>query len=77
MMPKHEEDEEEEKLWKRARKPGRIAVGDTIKVKGELVEKWNVRKIHIMKLGNPPSSTHRGKFLAITYQGRCRCGSKC
>jgi hypothetical protein len=56
MMPDYEYDEKQEKLWKRKRKPGRVAIGDTIKVKGELYEKWTI-KIKVMKLGisnNPP-----------------------
>ena len=50
-MPNYEEDEFQERLWKRRRKEGRLHVGSLIKVKGEIREKWKVRKIHVMKLG--------------------------
>jgi len=51
MMPDLEDQEIQERLWKRRRKPGRIEVGSLIKVKGEIQEKWKIRKIHVMKLG--------------------------
>jgi len=54
MMPDQEYDERQLRLWKRRRKPGRIDVGDLIKVKGELVEKWKVRRLNVMKLGTDP-----------------------
>lgn len=51
MMPDREDEEAQERLWKRRRKEGRLGVGSLIKVKGEIREKWKVRKIHVMKLG--------------------------
>jgi Telomere regulation protein Stn1 len=51
MMPDRDDDEKQERLWKRRRKPGHVDVGSLIKVKGEIIERWNVRKIHVMKLG--------------------------
>src|SRR5437762_8437984 len=53
MMPDREFDEGQERVWKRRRKPGRIDVGSIIKVKGEMKEKWKIRKIHVMKMGIP------------------------
>lgn len=50
-MPDVEYDERQERLWKRRRKPGHMDVGTLIKVKGEIQEKWNIRKINVMKLG--------------------------
>ena len=53
MMPDREYEEAQERLWKRTRKAGRVDVGSLIKVKGEIQEKWKIRKIHVMKLGIP------------------------
>lgn len=53
IMPNYEEDGFQERLWKRRRKEGRLRVGILIKVKGEIREKWKVRKIGVMKLGMP------------------------
>src|SRR5277367_1776049 len=61
MMPDHVDEEKQARLWKRRRKSGRIDVGDLIKVKAEMVEKWNVRKLNVMKLGIPsPREEERG-----------------
>jgi hypothetical protein len=43
--------EEEARVWKRRRKAGVVEVGDLIKVKGEIQEKWKIRRILVMKLG--------------------------
>jgi hypothetical protein len=51
MMPDRDDDEAQERLWKRRRKHGHIDVGSLIKVKGEIIERWHVRKVHVMKLG--------------------------
>jgi hypothetical protein len=51
MMPDREDEETQERLWKRRVKPGKLDVGILIKVKGEIVEKWGIRKLHVMKLG--------------------------
>ena len=51
MMPDRDFDEGQERLWKRRRKPGTIDVGSLIKVKGEIREKWKIRKIDVMKMG--------------------------
>jgi len=53
MMPDTEDNEMQERLWKRRRKEGRVHVGSLIKVKGEIREKWKIRKIKVMKLGSP------------------------
>lgn len=63
MMPKLEDQEMQERLWKRRRKPGTIDVGSLIKVKGEIREKWKIRKIHVMKLGIFPC--HENVLLII------------
>jgi hypothetical protein len=90
MMPDYEDDERQEKSWKRKRKTGRIAVGDIIKVKGELLETWNIRKIHVMKLGTSPPHTPTPKPAGIRplviwcswfntvyrYRDRSKCRSK-
>jgi hypothetical protein len=60
MMPDHEYEEKQARLWKRRRKPGSIDVGDLIKVKGEMVERWRVRKVNVMKLGIPDPVKERG-----------------
>ena len=52
--PDIEDEERQERLWKRRRKPGHMDIGSLIKVKGEIREKWNIRKIHVMKLGISP-----------------------
>ena len=70
MMPDQEDEELQARLWKRGRKPGRIDVGDVIKVKGELVEKWKVRRLKVMKLGIPRTS-------GGCDNGRYRGGSEC
>ena len=54
MMPDRDDEEFQARLWKRRRKAGRIEVGDLIKVKGELLEKWKVRRLNVMKLGTVP-----------------------
>ena len=51
MMPDLEHERGEERLWKKTRQSGRVEVGSLIKVKGELKEKWEIRKIHVMKMG--------------------------
>jgi hypothetical protein len=51
MVPDQEYEEKQARLWKRRPKAGIIEVGSLIKVKGEIQEKWSVRKIHVMKLG--------------------------
>ena len=51
MMPKLDDEEAKVKYWKRNRKPNSLEVGDLVKVKGELRERWNIRRIHVMKLG--------------------------
>lgn len=67
-MPDVTYDERQERLWKRRRKPGHLDIGSLIKVKGEIQEKWNIRKINVMKLGTYPEG--------IT-DDRYRDGSKC
>lgn len=52
-MPDRDDEEQQERLWKRRRKPGTIDVGSLIKVKGEIREHWGVQKVHVMKLGKP------------------------
>jgi hypothetical protein len=61
MMPDRDFDEAQERLWKRSRKPGRIDVGSLIKVKGEIREKWKIRKIDVMKMGI--SKQTKGKLM--------------
>ena len=51
MFPKADYEEYQERLWKRTMKPGNIYIGSLIKVKGEIQETWQMRKIHVMKLG--------------------------
>jgi hypothetical protein len=51
MIPSQEDEEAQARLWKRRPKAGKIEVGSLIKVKGEIREKWTIRKIHVMKLG--------------------------
>jgi hypothetical protein len=63
MMPDLEDQEMQERLWKRRQKSGRIDVGSLIKVKGEIQEKWKIRKIHVMKLGIFPC--HENVLLMI------------
>jgi hypothetical protein len=50
-MPDIDDEEIQQRLWKRRRKPGHLDIGSLIKVKGEIRENWNIRKIHVMKLG--------------------------
>lgn len=51
MMPKLDDEEAKVKYWKHDRRSNSLEVGDLVKVKGELRERWNVRRIHVMKLG--------------------------
>ena len=51
MLPTIEDEEKKEKNWIYNRKAGSVEVGDLIKVKGELHERWKIRKIRVMKLG--------------------------
>lgn len=70
MMPDTEDDEMQERLWKRRRKEGRIYVGSLIKVKGEIREKWKIRKIKVMKLGcGVPEVLLTGRY---SYRSKCR-----
>jgi hypothetical protein len=51
MLPSINDEEEKEKQWIRPRRLHSLELGDLIKVKGELRERWNVRKLQVMKLG--------------------------
>ena len=50
-LPDYEGQEEQERYWKRSIKQGILDVGTLVKVKGELREKWRVRKLKGLKLG--------------------------
>lgn len=47
----YEDQENQERYWKPPQKSGILDVGTLVKVKGELREKWRVRKLHALKLG--------------------------
>ena len=51
MLPNAEDEEKQDRSWIRRRGPGKINLGSLIKVKGEIEEKWNIRRIQVMKLG--------------------------
>lgn len=51
MMSDAEDEEKQERSWTRRREPGKINLGSLVKVKGEIEEKWNIRRIQVMKLG--------------------------
>lgn len=52
MIPNQEDEEKQARAWKRTPRTGEVEVGSLIKVKGEIREKWSIRKIHVMKLGS-------------------------
>jgi len=74
MMPDREFDEGQERVWKRRRKPGRVDVGSIIKVKGEMKEKWKIRKIHVMKMGIPKLKKE-GVDVRYCYRSKYRNAS--
>jgi hypothetical protein len=51
LLTNSEEEEQRERYWKYTQKPKTIYLGSLVKVKGELIERWHVRKIQVMKLG--------------------------
>jgi len=52
MMPSMEHEEKKGKeAWGWKHKPNSLEVGDLIKVKGELRERWSIRRLYAMKLG--------------------------
>ena len=49
--PDRDDQDYQSRLWKRRLKPETMDVGSLIKVKGEIVERWGIRKIQAMKIG--------------------------